>query len=358
MNGSSPHTLPNAAAAAAVPEPGRRAAWPAWTLALVFLMLLVVLAFGMGRVMVAPGDVLAILGSALTGGTSGADATAQAVVLQVRAPRIAAALMIGAALAVSGAAYQSVFRNPLVAPDLLGVSAGAALGALTGIWFSLDVWAIQMLAFGGGLAAVAASYALAASFRQHDPVLVLVLAGIVLGALIGACISLLKYLADPFDKLPAMTYWLLGSLAAATPGDVVAALPAIFAGLVVLWLLRWRLDVLAMGDEEARALGVETRRIRMAAIAAATLATAAAVSIAGIVGWVGLVVPHLARMAVGPGNARLLPAAALSGAGFLLVVDTLARSAGRLELPLGVLTALVGTPLFLWLLARARRVWT
>jgi iron complex transport system permease protein len=200
-------------------------------------------------------------------------------------------------------------------------------------------------------------YGLAASFRKHDPVLLLVLAGIVLGSLLGACIALLKFVADPYNQLPAMTYWLLGSLASVTPGDALAVLPAIGLGIAVLWLLRWRINVLSMGDEEARALGVDTRRVRFAAIAAATLATAAAVSVSGVIGWVGLLVPHLARMITGPDNARLMPAACLIGAGFMLAVDTVARAAGANELPLGVLTALIGTPLFLWLLAASRRSW-
>jgi len=331
--------------------------WLGWALGLAALAGLVALAFAVGRFPVAPGDVLGILGARLTGGSFTAPPNAEAVVLQIRGPRVFAALFIGAALAVSGTAFQSVFRNPLVSPDLLGVSAGAALGALAGIWFGLDVWSIQLLAFAGGLGAVALVYRLAASFRHHDPVLLLVLAGIVLGALLGAFIALLKYFADPYNQLPAMTYWLLGSLSGIVPEDALAVIPAIAIGLAVLWALRWRINVLSMGDEEARALGIDTRRVRFAAIAAATLATAAAVSVSGVIGWVGLVVPHLARLVTGPDNTRLMPAACLVGAGFMLVVDTLARAAGSTELPLGVLTALVGTPLFLWLLATTRRGW-
>lgn len=328
-----------------------------WTIAVAALLLLVLAAFALGRFPVAPGDVLAIVFAKLCGGGHGAGPEAEAVVLGIRGPRVLAALLVGAALSMSGAAYQSVFRNPLVAPDLLGVSAGAALGALSGIWLGLGVWGIQGLAFAGGLVAVALVYALAASFRRHEPLLVLVLSGIVLGSLMGALIALMKYLADPYNQLPAMTYWLLGSLSGVTPADTWAALPAVAAGTVVLWLLRWRINVLAMGDEEARALGVDTRRVRLAAVAAATLACAAAVAISGVIGWVGLVVPHLARLATGPDNTRLLPASMLGGAGFMLLVDTAARSAGSIELPLGVLTALIGTPLFLWMLAGSRRGW-
>lgn len=334
-----------------------RPLWLLWALGLAALLGLVALAFAVGRFAVAPADVVGILVAKLTGGSHAAPPNAEAVVLQIRGPRVFAALFIGAALAAAGSAFQSVFRNPLVSPDILGVSAGAALGALLGIWLSLDVWSIQLLAFGGGLGAVVLVYGLAASFRQHDPVLLLVLAGIVLGSLLGACIALLKFVADPYNQLPAMTYWLLGSLASITPGDALAVLPAIGLGIAVLWLLRWRINVLSMGDEEARALGVDTRRVRFAAIAAATLATAAAVSVSGVIGWVGLLVPHLARLITGPDNSRLMPAACLIGAGFMLAVDTVARAAGANELPLGVLTALIGTPLFLWLLATSRRSW-
>lgn len=327
------------------------------SLSIALLLMLIALAFSIGSFAVAPADVLAILWSSLAGGTHAAPPNAEAVVLSIRGPRILAALLIGAALAGAGSAYQSVFRNPLVAPDILGVSSGAALGALAGIWFSLDPWSVQLLAFAGGIIAVALVYALAAAYRQHDPLLLLVLAGVVLGSLFAALIALIKVLADPFNQLPGMTYWLLGSLAAVTPQESLAILPAIGIGLGVLWLLRWRINVLSMGDEEARSLGVDTRRVRLAAIVAATLATAAAVSISGVIGWVGLVVPHLARMITGPDNSRLLPAACLLGAAFMLAVDTLARGWGQTELPLGVLTALIGTPLFLWLLATSRRGW-
>jgi iron complex transport system permease protein len=244
-----------------------------------------------------------------------------------------------------------------VSPDILGVSSGAAVGAVLGIFLSLNVLAIQGLAFAFGLAAVALVYFTAAAVRGHDPILVLVLAGVVVGALLGAVVALLKYLADPYNQLPAITFWLLGSLAATNRDDFVSAAPMMLAALIPLWLLRWRIDLLSLGDEEAKALGVETGRTRIAVIACATLMTAAAVSISGIVGWIGLLIPHFARLAVGPDFGRLLPTAVILGAAFLLGVDTLARTAAHVEIPLGVLTAFVGTPLFLWQLAAARRSW-
>ncbi|MFO1363937.1 MAG: iron chelate uptake ABC transporter family permease subunit [Burkholderiales bacterium] len=258
-----------------------------------------------------------------------------------------AALVVGAALAAAGAAYQSLSRNLLVSPDILGVSAGPRWARCSGSSCRSACSRSRALAFAFGLGAVALVYFTAAAVRGHDPILVLVLAGVVVGALLGAVVALLKYLADPYNQLPAITFWLLGSLAATNRDDFVAAAPLVLAALVPLWLLRWRINLLSLGDEEARALGVETGRTRVAVIACATLMTAAAVSIAGIVGWVGLLIPHFARLLVGPDFARLLPTAVVLGAAFLLGVDILARTAARIEIPLGVLTAFVGTPLFL-----------
>ncbi len=280
------------------------------------------------------------------------------VLLGIRGPRVLAGVLVGAALAGAGVVYQGLFRNPLVSPDVLGVSAGAGLGAVVGIFLSLPLLAIQGLAFAGGLATVALVYAIAIAVQGRDPTLVLVLGGVVVGALAGAAISLLKILADPYDQLPAITFWLLGSLASTRPGEVWSALPAVLLGIVPLVLLRWRINVLSLGDEEARSLGVEAGRIRAIVIAAATLITASVVAISGVIGWVGLVIPHIARMLVGPSFERLLPAAMLMGAAYLVLVDTLARSLGRIEVPIGILTAIVGAPFFLWLLWRGRHGWS
>ena len=304
-----------------------------------------------------PSELLTVLWSRLTGTPHGLSASIDTVVFNVRGPRIVAAVLVGAALAAAGAAYQGLFRNPLVSPDILGVSTGAALGAVTGIYLSLGVVAIQSLAFVVGLGAVAVVYATGAALRRHDPILILVLAGIVIGTLLGSLVSLLKYLADPYNQLPAITFWLLGSLASVTIGDVKAVTPSVVLGLIPLVLLRWRMNVMTLGEDEARALGVDTRRLRLAVIAAATLMTAGVVSISGVVGWIGLLVPHLARFLVGPDFRRLLPASILLGAGYLLGVDTLARTIARIEIPLGVLTAFIGAPFFIWVLAASRRGW-
>ncbi len=290
-------------------------------------------------------------------GRDAAGDAATTVLVSIRLPRIAGALLVGAALAAAGACYQTLFRNPLVSPDILGVSAGAGLGAVLGIFLSLPVAAIQFMGFAGGLGAVALVGFVASAIRHGDRTLILVLAGVVVGALTGAATSLLKVLADPYDQLPAITFWLLGSLAGVKGEDIWPAAPVVLAGLVPLVLLRWRINVLSLGDEEARALGVEAGRLRLAVIVCATLVTASVVAVAGVVGWVGLVIPHIARMLVGPGFGRLLPVAALLGAAYLLVVDTLARTISSVEVPLGILTAVVGAPFFLWLLARGRRAW-
>ncbi len=291
------------------------------------------------------------------GGDTSPDDTVGTVIWNIRLPRVLAGALVGGALAGAGAAYQAMFRNPLVSPDILGVSAGAGFGALLAIYLGGPILVIQGAAFAGGLLAVAVVVAVAGRVRRHDPVLVLVLAGVAVGTLLAAGASLIKILADPYTQLPAMTYWLLGSLSAVTQADVRAAAPAVACGLVPLWLLRWRVNLLSLADEEASAMGVDVRRLRVALVAAATLITAAAVSISGTIGWVGLVVPHVARLMVGPDFRRLLPMALVLGAAFLLAADTAARTVAATEVPLGVLTAAIGAPFFLWLLARSRRAW-
>jgi iron complex transport system permease protein len=335
-----------------------RSALPGLAIATAVLIAGLLLAFTVGRYPVSLGDLLTVLLAKVTGQTADVPAAVQSVVLQVRGPRVLAAALVGAALAVAGTAFQGLFRNPLVSPDILGASSGAALGAVTGIFFSLGVLAIQAFAFVGGLVAVAAVYVIGSAVRARDPILVLVLTGVVVGALLGAGVGLVKYLADPYNQLPAMTFWLLGSLAAANVSDLLPLFGPVAFGTAVLIALRWRMNVMSLPEEEARSLGVPTGPLRVAIVAAATLTTSASVATAGIIGWVGLVVPHLARSLVGPDFARLLPTAAILGGGYLLVIDTLARTAAEVEIPLGILTAVVGTPFFIWLLASMQRTWS
>jgi len=321
------------------------------------LLLLAVVSLGLGPYPLSPSEMLSIVAARLGGAPHGLAPAAETVLLDIRLPRVAAAVLVGATLSGAGATYQSMFRNPLVSPDILGVSAGAGLGAALGIFLALPAVGIQLLAFAFGMATVLVVYLISRAVRAHEPVLVLVLAGVVMGTLAGASISLLKYLADPYDQLPAITFWLLGSLASVTGGDARSSLPLLAIGLAPLVLLRWRMNLMSLGDEEARALGVNVGALRAVFIAAATLITAAAVSISGVIGWVGLVIPHIARMLVGPDFGRLLPTSLLLGAAYLLAVDDLARNVSVLEIPLGILTAFLGAPFFLWLLARSRRGW-
>jgi len=335
-----------------------RSALPGFLLALAVLCAGLVLAFMLGRYPISFADMADVLLGRLTGRPSGVPLAVQDVVLAVRGPRVLAAVLVGAALAVSGTAFQGLFRNPLVSPDILGASSGAALGAVIGIYFSLGVIGIEVLSFAGGLAAVAAVYAIGSAVGARDPILVLVLTGVVIGALLGSGVGLIKYLADPYNQLPAMTFWLLGSLAATNANDLLPLFGPIALGTLVLIALRWRMNVMSLPEEEARALGVPTGLLRATIVAAATLVTSASVAAAGVIGWVGLVVPHLARSLVGPDFARLLPTAAVLGGGFLLLIDTVARTAAPVEIPLGILTALVGTPFFIWLLASVHRTWS
>lgn len=323
--------------------------------ALAALAALVAWSFSVGRFPVAAGDVASALWAALTGGESGLAKNVEAVILQVRAPRLLAALAVGAALAAAGAAYQNLFKNPLVSPDILGVSAGCALGAGLAILFSLPVVAIQGLAFAGGIGAVALVVAVGNWVGRRDPILTLILTGVVVGSLFGAGIALVKYVADPYNQLPAITFWLLGSFGGALPADLAVALPLIAIGLVPLVLLRWRIDLLALSEDEARSLGLDVARLRLAVIVCATLVTASAVALAGVIGWVGLVIPHAARLLVGASFARVMPLSLVLGAAFMLAVDTLCRTLAATEIPPGVATAFVGTPVFIALLAATFR---
>lgn len=335
-----------------------RSALPGLAIATAVLIVGLLLAFTIGRYPVSLAEFANVLLAKLSGHRPDVPATVESVILQVRGPRVFAAALVGAALAVAGTAFQGLFRNPLVSPDILGASSGAALGAVIGIFFSLGVLAIQAFAFLGGLLAVGAVYMIGSAVRSRDPILVLVLTGVVVGALLGAGVGLVKYLADPYNQLPAMTFWLLGSLSAANVSDLLPLFGPVAVGTAVLVALRWRMNVMSLPEEEARSLGVATGPLRIAIVAAATLTTSASVATAGIIGWVGLVVPHLARSLVGPDFARLLPTAAILGGGYLLVIDTLARTTAEVEIPLGILTAVVGTPFFIWLLTSMQRNWS
>lgn len=283
-------------------------------------------------------------------------ASEETVVFRIRLPRVIAAMLVGGGLSIAGASFQGLFKNPLVSPDILGVSAGAGFGAAIGILLSGNPMVIQISAFFFGILAVAVAYGIGRTVGKSST-LVLVLGGIIVGSLFSAFISLTKYVADPYDTLPAIVFWLMGSLSAVANADIAAVAPPILLGSICLFLVRWRINLLAAGEEEARALGVDTKKMTALLVIASTIVTASAVCISGIIGWVGLVVPHIGRMLVGPDFRKLIPVSAVLGASFLLVVDDIARTLTAAEIPLGILTALIGAPFFAYLLTRKKVGW-
>ena len=272
-------------------------------------------------------------------------------VWNIRMPRIVMAVLVGACLASAGCAYQGVFQNPMAAPDILGASAGAGFGAALAIFLGLSSWWITGFAFGMSLVTVMLVM-LVSRYAKGEKVLGLVLAGIMVSSLFQAGTSFIKLTADPTNKLPAITYWLMGSLAGATNDEVGFAVWPMAAGLVPLMLLRWRMNVLALGDDDARSMGVNAGRVRAAVIVSATLITAASVSVSGMIGWVGLVIPHMMRRLVGSDFRWLMPASAIGGGLFLLIVDNISRNISGAEIPIGILTAFIGAPFFLLLITR------
>jgi iron complex transport system permease protein len=320
-------------------------------------VVLFLLALMLGRYAVGAADVGRVLLSPLFPGLA-ADIpdVARRLVLLVRLPRALAALLIGASFGGTGAAFQGIFKNPLVDSNVLGVTSGAGFGAALALLLLGDPWVVQASAFTFGLLAVSLAFFGSRLYRSA-PVLILTLMGILIGSLFGSLTSLLKYVADPLDTLPSITFWLLGSLTSVTWADVPALAAITLAGSAFLWLIRWRLNVLSLGDDEATALGVDPVRLKMAIILCATLMTAIAVSVGGVIGWVGLVMPHAGRLVVGPDHRRLMPASLSLGAAFLLVIDNVARTLLPGEVPLGVLTGLIGVPLLIVLLRRSRTGW-
>ena len=322
------------------------------------LLGLTVVSFGIGRYPVAPDTVLTVLASHVFPITPSWPPETEAVVVGIRLPRILAALLVGASLSISGASYQGLFRNPMVSPGILGVSAGASFGAALAILLGYGMLGIQCLAFAWGLIAVGATWLIGNTLgRQGNSVLVMVLSGIIMGTLFTAFVSLIKFVADPYNTLPTITFWLMGSLASVELSDLGLACIPMFLGMGVLMAMGWTINVLCFGDEEAKALGLETGRLRFVVILCATLVTATAVALAGVIGLIGLIVPHLARILVGPDHRVLLPTSALMGGGFLLLVDDLARALFEVELPLGIVTSIIGAPFFLHLLGRSRKGW-
>lgn len=315
-------------------------------------------ALGVGRYPLPPGEILAYAGSAL--GVvelppERADLLRNLIV-EIRLPRVLGAALIGAALSASGAAFQAVFRNPLVSPGILGVLGGASFGAALGILVSGNWFVVQFAAFGMGVAAVATGV-LIANLYGAPSIIVLVLGGMISGAFFNALLSIVKYAADPADRLPTIVYWLMGSLGGLELAQVAYAAAPILAGVTLLSLFGRALDAMTMGDDEAASLGVPVHALRYGVIGLATLISSLSVALAGMIGWIGLVVPHIARLMIGPLNRRLIPASALLGATFLILADCLSRNIAYAEAPIGVVTELLGVPAFVLVLRHARRGW-
>ena len=332
--------------------------------AILYLLLLVlplplaVYTIGLGRYEIAAGDVVRALVDWVTVGHNASDMPdlAYDIVVRVRLPRIAAAMLIGGNLAVTGAAFQGIFRNPLVDSNILGVTSGAGFGAALVLLLNGSTLEVQASTFFFGMLAVLAAYVVSRLYHTA-PLLMLTLVGIVIGSFFASLTSLLKYVADPLDTLPAITYWLMGGLTSVTRRDIPVLALISLTCLVALWLVRWRLNVRSMGDSEALALGLNPTRLKVIIILFSTMMTAVAVSVGGVIGWVGLVVPHAARTLVGPSHLRLIPATIAMGMIFLLLIDTLSRTMLPGEVPLGVFTGIVGAPLLLLILRVNKTGW-
>ena len=311
---------------------------------LLCLIGLCLIALSVGRYPLSIGDIIKFIFS-----KAAVDEHTALLLLEVRLPRVLGAVLVGGALAVSGVAYQGMFKNPLISPDILGVSSGAGFGASVAILFSLSMLGIQLSAFAFGLTAVFIALALSRSISKlHNQTLVLLLSGIITGSMFGAFISLTKYLADAEYKLPDITFWLMGSLTNITNEQIMIVAPIVLLAIIPLYLSSWKLNVLSFGEEEACSMGVQVSRLRFIVILSATLLTATVVSITGLIGWIGL--PHIARFLIGSDNRWLLPSAFILGGMFLLLIDLLSRTISALEIPLGIIASIIGAPIFFFVL--------
>lgn len=323
---------------------------------LVLPLLLLFMSLFVGRYLISPATTIQVLLSRLFPLEPHWSNQVENVIFQIRLPRALLAVLVGAALSVSGASFQGMFRNPLVSSDILGVSAGAGFGAVIAISIGGGSFAIESAAFVGGLVAVGLAFLISRIYKT-SPTLMLVLSGVVVGAFFSALISLFKFVADPYEKLPVIVFWLMGSFNARSFSDVLTILGPMVVGTTILMAVRWRINLLSMGDEQARSLGVNTELLKVIVIIGATLVTSAAVAVSGIIGWVGLVIPHVTRMLVGNDHKVLLPATLSIGAAYMLLIDAMARTITTAEVPLGILTAVVGAPFFAYLLRKTKGSW-
>ena len=330
-----------------------------------------VLSFAFGRYPINPVELVQTLGGLINNWLAGVmqgafgvsvplvdvDPKMATALVNIRLPRILVVVMVGAALAVAGASYQGMFKNPLVSPDLLGASAGASFGACLALLLGLSNLYVQLFAFVGAMVAVGGAVWMNRMVNKYDAILGLVLGGMLVSTLFQSCTSLVKFMADANDKLPAITFWLMGSFSRIDQADFWMILLPMVLGFAMLLLERWKLNVLSFGEEEAKSLGINTKRVRLIVIFASTLIVACSVAVSGIVGWVGLVIPHLARAIVGPNYKVLLPASMFIGAGYLLLVDDIARLVSSTEIPIGILTAILGVPFFIFIFKHNMKGW-
>ena len=304
-----------------------------------------------GRMEIPISDVFKTIGAIFTGQET--DVQNYSIIVNLRLPRILMAIIVGAGLTCAGNTFQSLFSNPLATPDILGVTSGTCVGAILAIILSCGILGTQMIALAFGLVSVLFTIKIAGR-NKNGSMIYLVLAGVIASSLFNAIGSLLKYTADPQDKLPEITYWLMGSFTSATYQKLLIGSPLIIVGIVIIYLLRWRLNILALSEDEAKASGIDLKKTRMIFILASTLITASAVSMCGQIGWIGLLIPHCARMLVGSNNRYVVPLSISLGASFMILIDTLSRSLTVIELPLSILTAIIGAPVFILLLNRSK----
>lgn len=313
------------------------------------LFLFVLAALTMGRYSMNPFDVLRAIHARVTDIPT--NDSMEVILFRIRLPRVIASLLVGAALSMSGAVYQSTFRNPLISPDLLRVSSGASMGAVVAIFWGASFQAIPVFAFAGGIMAVLLATSLPKILRNSSNMM-LVLSGIVISGFMSSVVGVMMMLSREQDQLSAIVFWQMGSLTRINYSQLVVVTPIFLACITIMILISWRLNILSFGEQEALSVGVNIKRLRWIAIACASLLTASAVSISGTIGWIGLVIPHFGRLLCGSDNTKLLPISALLGGAFLLVIDTIARVATTFELPLSILVGLIGAPFFAWLLHR------
>ncbi len=330
----------------------------AFTILVAVLILTFFISLGLGQYHITVPEILQVFSHKWFGTDVSYASSVETVLWKVRIPRILAALFIGAALASAGATYQGLFQNPMVSPDLLGAASGAGFGAAFALLMDWNSVEVQISAFVCGLVAVTITYLVSTTVsRGTNSTLSLVLTGMVISTLFSSFISIIKYVADPNSKLPEIAFWLMGGLTSMGLEDLPILIIPILLGVIPLIVLRYRLNILSFGEDEAKALGVDTRKMRLLFIICSTLVTSASVAAGGMIGWVGLVIPHLARMLVGPNYKTLLPVSLLMGAIYLMIIDNIARCLFTLEIPLGILTSIIGAPFFLYLLIRGKRGW-